>query len=674
METAIENPFRIVKAGDFTDQQINDYWVDLPQGNGFSDIVDPLSTMPMILLGGKGSGKTHLMRYYSYSLQKIRHKNSIINGIQTDKFIGIYLRCGALNSERFSEKSFANENWLKIFPYYFEICLAQLVLEIVSDLLQESAITNFDEVSLCKAIINCFDKSPKDGVVSLEELLECLATLQKNIDYKVNNCIFSGNLDVEILATPGKLFFGIPQCLTKFIPELKNILFVYLIDELENLLEGQQRYIQSLIRDRSFPSSIKIGVRTYGIKTYATFADGEQNREGSEFELVRLDSRMRENDQQYKTFAIDLCIKRLKEAGLLSLTTNISAEDFYAFFESEMPFDELSDIEGITSGSGGKTITKLRKQLLRSKRRIVERGLAKDSDFEEIIKYLSLEGMPLLERAAVFSFYKAWANSKNLLSAAKEINSECNNYIEDRTSEPKFAELISKFKLDLLAQLRRDNSKKQVYAGVDTLINISKGFPRNLLTIFKHIYNYSIFNGEKPFKSGRISLSSQVEGVNQSSMWYFEDARIAGKDGAQLKAAIERVAELFRINRYSDKPTECSLSAFYTNLAEASDETQRLVDLASKWSLLLLDSKGRPEKNSSRVSEKFAINPMLSPHWGLPIAIRGVISFNSETLNSIFDSACDEAFEDIKNKFSESRNAPFQYDDADSPEQKSLEL
>src|SRR5580704_17971273 len=121
------NPFNITKAVDFSDQQIFDFWIDLPESGGFQELAKPSSPMPMFILGGKGSGKTHLMRYFSYALQCIRHKKDVIGGIKNDKYIGVYLRCSSLNSLRFREKGQREEMWEEVFAYYMELWLSQIM-------------------------------------------------------------------------------------------------------------------------------------------------------------------------------------------------------------------------------------------------------------------------------------------------------------------------------------------------------------------------------------------------------------------------------------------------------------------------------------------------------------------------------------------------------------------
>jgi len=660
MDNSTRNPFTIVKANDFTDQEILDYWVDIPGDSGFHHLVDPLTPMPMIIMGGKGSGKTHLMRYFSYPLQKVKHPENILKGIEKDKFIGIYLKCGGLNSGRFTEKNIDEEIWKNFFPYYFDIWMAQLILDTVIEALSYND-NSIDEEKICTEILDCFDDTLSESPKTLLELSSTIKQIQKQLDMAVNNCIFTRSLDgVQILATPGKLFYGIPRVLSKNIKEFNDILFVYLIDELENLHEYQQVYIQSLMRDIKLPCSIKIGVRTYGMKTYKTMADNEENREGSEFSILRLDKKLREKNRatNYKQFAVDLGLSRLRESGKISDKIT-SQSEFFDYFEEEKTINELDNIPEISSGISGKTIAKLKSALNKHEQSNIKNGVSKPSQTTEIINLLSFEGMPLLEKAATYSFYKEWSKSKKLLESAISINTICNNFIADKDSQPQFKELISKFKSDLLAQLRKDNAKKDSYAGIETLIKISKGFPRSFLTLLKHIYQYSAFNGETPFHSKKISIKSQIEGVKQSSLWYFEDTRIAGKDGAQIKSSIEKLAELYRINRYSDKPSECSLTTFSGDLTKASKETQRIIGLASDWSMLLVDPDGRKDKNSSRVDSKFILNPMLSPHWGLPISVRGVINFNEKTLNAIFDPAHESDYKSIKSEFENSRNAPF---------------
>ena len=277
-----ENPFNVTKAVDLDDKQIGDYWVDLPGSGGFKDLVKPTSPMPMIILGGKGSGKTHILRYCSYQVQRMRHESDVGVGLQKEGYIGIYLRCGGLNASRFSGKGQSEEAWSALFQQYMDLWLAELFLTTVSDAFpavqqSRSSVRIADEL---------FDVRPESEITSAESLVEELKALRRALDVAINNAALTRRLDVMVQVTPSRLVFGPPKIVAAEVPELDGIQVLYLIDEFENLSKEQQRYVNTLIREKERPASFKIGARLYGVRTYETYSAGELNREGSEYEMV----------------------------------------------------------------------------------------------------------------------------------------------------------------------------------------------------------------------------------------------------------------------------------------------------------------------------------------------------------------------------------------------------
>ena len=181
------NPFDITKAVDYTNQQLNDYWVDFPIP--FNDIIKPTSQMPMLILGGKGSGKTHIMKYFSYELQKLRYNSDLINKIKTDGYIGIYWRCSGINGSRFNNKGYEEDFWKSIFEYYSEIWVGTLLMRILKDLdiISENKLITKD---ILQKIESLFDFKPQKAFETIDDALEHIQILDREVAIEATAAMF----------------------------------------------------------------------------------------------------------------------------------------------------------------------------------------------------------------------------------------------------------------------------------------------------------------------------------------------------------------------------------------------------------------------------------------------------------------------------------------------------
>jgi hypothetical protein len=664
MKDAAQNPFNITKAVDFSDQEIHDYWVDMPTGDSFSSMAKPTSPMPMLIVGGKGSGKTHLMRYFSYPLQRIRHGRDLLEGIRRDGYIGIYLRCGGLNSARFRGKGQPDEKWDDVFAYYMELWLSQLVLGTALDAVGEMPEVLSREPNIVRDLLSLVDLREHTSPKSLWDLNLLLRGLQKELDVAVNNSGMTGKLPVHITVTRGDLIFGIPKVFAANLSPFRDCLFLYLLDEFENLSEVQQRYIQTLIRERQNPCSFKIGARTYGIRTLKTYSADEENKEGSEFEVLPLDTILRANDR-YQEFAKRLVAKRLAEFNRVPSnveTLNSMAQSLDKHFEEfeKSPFgrSETAFVTDKYVGRDRPYFKTLRQNLEKGLDADAARGLSVPDEIEKAIALLRCPEFPLLEKVNIFIFYREWSKCHNLQKAAKEIADDCRAFLAGTLKHGRYQTVLEYFRADLLAQLLRETDQRQRYVGLTTFVEISSGFPRNLLIILKHIFAWATFNGEFPFRGTPISIRSQQAGVLEASEWFYRDSRMIGRQGQHVMDGINRLGTLFRGIRFSEKPSECSCCTFSSDLSRCTDVARRVVDLADKWSLLI-NVGGQRDRNTERVDAKYQLNPMLAPRWDLAIYRRGVLALTPEEIDAAFNPEHAGKFDEFAEKRIARMAAPF---------------
>lgn len=650
-----ENPFEVTKAVDFTDAEIAATWVDLP-GGGFASLADPRSPMPTFLVGGKGGGRTHLLRYFSFALQRLRGAADVLGGVQREGYVGIYFRCAGLNSSRFEGKRQDVDTWGAVFSYYTELWLARLTLDVVAEICRGAGdrVSTDELASLRSAIVNLFDTHldlPVSESSDLHALTGVLRQSQRELDIAINNAALSHNLDIRIGASPGRLVFGIPAAVTKHVGALAGLTFAYLLDEFENLTADQQRYVNTLVREKELPTTFLIGSRLFGLRTHATLAADEENRQGSEFSQVVLEEAYRAQSHSYRTFCTEIVRRRLAESGF-EITKRTRLQDFF-----EQPHGDTASVEKRAAEVLLHHQVGHRPWLNRLNQQLVAAGLGNSAD--SITAAVSVDDSPLHEKFAILLLYRAWADGENLGPAAKRIAHDVAQLRSMQETAGKLQTSYKHYRLDLYAQILADLRLPQEYVGLDDFIRMSGFLPRNLLVVLKQVTQWSLFQGETPFRGGVISLRAQREGVREASNWFLSDAKGLGRVGEEAQLAIRRLASLFREMRFADKPVEVSCSAFSTDRQGLTPGALASLDEALSHSLLLEVPVGRRDRNSHVLQHKYQLNPMLAPLFDLSLALRGTASFSRDELNAIFDGERSDDYEGVRRRIVGRMQAPF---------------
>lgn len=650
------NPFNVTKAVDFSDSEIMATWVPSPLS------ADPRSPMPAVLLGGKGSGRTHQMRHMTLAVQLLRHGDKPLSGISDDGYVGVYVRCGGLNAGRFSGKGQSDEAWDAVFSYYFDLWIAQLTLQALIQVVHACRLS-VPEADLIADVTELFDVDDFPEPTTIESLATLIHGFQRELDASVNNAALSRELHVNVRSTRGRLVFGTPSAIGRRVPELAQIKFAYLLDELENLTERQQKYVNTLLREKEGPVSFIVGSRTYGFRTAETLSAGEVNREGSEFETIRLDTSFVLNAKSYTRFCRSMVAKRLEEAGYFAPgildADRTRLDDLFDHYH----WDRLAQSE---LGFMTKFAPEQRPALLNLRRKLVEAsgtgravGVSNEPTAAQIVDRLAVPTSALVEKASILLLYQEWAGHRRDLNAAsEEIRDSANRYLRGDRANP-HQRLLSYFRGDLVAQLLREAGEKQRYLGVDTFIRMSSGLPRNVMIILKYVYRWAAFEGEDPFRAHPISQAAQRAAVNQASSWFYQDAPGMGALGVEAQAAIDRLGRLFRVLRFSDKPVESSLVSFSVDSTRLSERARVTVKACEDFSLLIAIPFGQRERNTGGIDQKYQMGGMLSPRWDLPVSRRGSTPLSAVEANAIFDAEAAHDFDRIVRARESRVTAPF---------------
>jgi len=650
------NPFSLVRASDITDAQINSLWVELGAAI-INAVIEPTSSISKYILGGKGTGKTHLLRYHSFQVARLRNsKASGIAAVKKMGYLAVFLRATGVDAARFEMADEPPIKWQTLFGVYLELKLAELVLDVLSEIRNSSKDTIFDDESFLNILNEALGNNDVARCGSIEDLRVWVEAERRSIDQAVNNAAFSGSLDIRIPFAIGALSLPIKRALCAWHDDFKDIPLIYMLDEVENFSGSQQVVVNTLVRYGEGLATFRVSGRLYALKTLATIG-GEENREGAEFKTVRLDDMLTKN-MRFNDFARQFVHKRLGFGSGVSrgggqfepkyCLEELSSTDYYSDAFSLIGVDQtdrtfikaFEELLSLTFGNGKEW---------------------KDTTVSKIISDLTYDFPIIVQKLNILLFCKKFKAKSEPVEIAEAISHQARDYVRDSSIKGGYANAYSHYKWDLFAQLCRDSKKSMgvPYAGFENFIAMACGNPRNLLISLGRVYEIAAFR-ELDFINGPpISVALQTTAAAEAARFMFDRDTNYGAASDIARKSIERLATLLRTARFALKIPEVSPLAVSFANSDLNPNSMKTLDLALKYSFLFEVDEGRPDRNSDRVNRKVQLNPMLSPRWQLPIGRRGDISLSSDLLNSIFDPEKNSEFELLLRGLSNKWNNPF---------------
>ena len=508
--------------------------------------------------------------------------------------------------------------------------------------------------SVGERVRGLFDEAPEDE----DAVVETLAGVLRGLDAAINEAAVTRELRVRVGSSGGRLMFGTAEALTG-LEAFRGFQFAVLVDEFENFSELQQECVNTLIREKQPRVSFLVGARTFGVKTRRTWG-GEENREGSEFETIVLDSVYRSRPESYERFCRTLVARRLVRAGVggkkKEEEATVASGLARHFAESGRAGSGESEAGFVGEGRADtrKCLIKLRGQLERFRPMSIT-----DAEVEEVIELLHCRSDPVVEKLSVYLFYRAWHGRKNPLTAAATIAEEARVY-EEGDRRGRFAVTMGHFKGNMVAQLLAEYKQRQRYLGFGECVALSGGLPRALLVVLKHVFRWSVFNGETPFEADqKVGEGSQRAGVAEAARWFARELPSIGPEGVAAWEAVERLGRLLRALRFSDKPAESSACTVSLDRLGLAAEVASTVNHCVEFSFLLPIEEGHKDRNTGDRKEKLQVHPMLCPLWDLPTGRRGVVELSMREVVAVFGREHGSVFDEVMRVRLSRMNAPF---------------
>lgn len=283
---------------------------------------------------------------------------------------------------------------------------------------------------------------------------------------------------------------------------------------------------------------------------------------------------------------------------------------------------------------------------------------------KDVVATLTKDIPLLLQKLNLLIFCKKYKKISSSIVLAEKIRADSLSFMEgNEAGQSTYKTAYGHYASDLFAQLCRESKNEfgVPYAGFDTYVKMSSGNPRNLLVILGKAYEIASFKEIDFINGPKLSVAIQTEAALEAARFMYEQDTNYGSRSEQARAVATRLAEVLRAARYALNIPEVSPLAVSFSNADLSPESKRSLDSALNYSFVYEISDGRPDRNNQRLNRKIQLNPLLSPRWGLPIAVRGDIGLSKELVNSIFDVQRQDDFNLLLKRLSARWNNPFKH-------------
>jgi hypothetical protein len=574
----------------------------------FAELTIGDTRKPRVIIGGRGCGKTMLLRYLSHESTFSRSRPSI--DTEALSHIGLYWRSDTQFASLMQHRGVPDDIWEAAFAHLAAVVLGIEILRSLESIGQSScdAICEEEVRSIDLGRLNAYGGGIPASVCKLREYLEDrLAEFES----------WANNVRAKAppLFLPGPAFLKrLIALVQQQIPQLQSAVFFVYIDEYENLAEYQQRAVNTWMKHSEPPLIFNAAMKRNGFKTQSTAGSESLSavHDYRPFDLEDFDL-----ESEFPVFAAEILLLRLKLADIdVPAIDPEQLRDADRLSDRKAPAYVRAILGALNSILPALTQREMASQVLADSTLIsrlearIQKGLERRGESSTSAVLFLKEGFPeasiivpaLLSRDSlpVRSVTEEFAN---LTAGAPNRFTGPTNWIHNN--------FVGCY-LQLFDGLGRPCP---LYSGFDTYCYMARGNLRHFLELcFKALSRAD----EPDVSSGTvISIEKQSEAARQVSADLLPEIRSFGPQGNNLHTFVLRLGSLFSLSQQSPSQSEPERTHFAIlgGEAELEESASSFLAEAVKWSVLF-EMKGTKKKSASEAEGiEYVLNPIYSPYF-----------------------------------------------------------
>ena len=583
---------------------------------------------PRIIIGGRGSGKTMLLRYLSHQTMFSPKREGIPD--ESISHIGLYWRVDTQFAAAMDKRGVYEDTWQSAFDHLAALMLGMEVLNSLKSIAL-SASQVLEEQDLAKIDfqrLNNFNKnlpsSFNELYLNLEELLWAFRTWVNNVRKQK---------EPEFL--PGLQFVrAMIQSIKEKLPFLEDANFAVYIDEYENLCRYQQRIINTWLKHSEIPLIFNLAMKRNAFETRETLSF-ESLSDIHDFRTHDLDIYYQDT---FEVFAAEILFLKLSSLEMfdscpVDVNTLRDSSALRARREDAYKQEILKVAHELFPTMSQRDLAKQvfkDRALLQKLQSKIERAL---NYGEHKIDPKLLFRTCLPEATVIIpSLLYRRLKIEDILEQLGRLENEEENRFTGKTS------WIHNNFIDCLLQLYAPYSRScPFYAGFQTFCQLAKGNIRHFL----ELCHKSLRLEENHHIS--VDPTQQAEAARQASADFLKEIRSFGKYGNRLHTFVLRLGSLFQLAREDSKTSIAEQTHFsVTSGSGIAEQENSFINEAVKHSVLLEFKDTKKKSQYQPESIEYVLNPIYAPFFHISYRKKRKLEISSEDLVTIINGTYDQ--------------------------------
>jgi len=578
----------------------------------------------IVIEGGRGCGKTTLLRYLSHASQFSPKRDALEHSDLA--YIGIYWKLDVNFLNAFDSEELTRSQWISAFKHHLACCLALEILGSVASInCSAERVKKFGWLDR----LDFGELSPFDPALpaSFPDLVRSLRARKDSLATWLNNF---HTLPAPLFLPGEQFLLRLVEVIKDQLPYLNESRFSVFIDEYENLPDYQQQYVNGLMKSAQAPLLFSVAMKPNGMRTRQTLTQ-ESIQNTSDYRHIDLEQHLRPS---FGEFAAELLFFRLVEtrpdvSSLVPITPRVLRDESRLEERRDQAYRErLMDaaravLPRMTESQLAAEIMASPNLRARLERQIKQALSAWGSKLMPTSFLREQEPEASLVCSALLS--RRRERPENVLAALDE-------YVSKRTGP--FGNWISNNLFGVELQIYQAlETVCPLYSGFDALVLMARANVRYFLELTHQIFRDNVDQAESSVPS--VAPERQAESVRAASRAMVEQIQGCGPSSSQLHTFASSLGSLFAAKQGQLAQSEPEINQFTLSKGELSLEAREYLREAEKWSVVLVSGETKM-KSTGAAGDDYLLHPAFSAYFGISYRKKRSIGLAARDVLTLF--------------------------------------